>query len=173
MTSSVSLHSVEAVGPDGSRDPVVLRSTEAGIATAFTANSELYTRASARFEAGDGLTLVLDSGVAYRRYTNTPSYVTVAVTPGVSSPAASYPVIATDAFLDNDLLEVGMRLNLRPLGVGGAVGEVIGTIPSVPGVDPNPPLVLLIDLPSYQAMKYVPGQTIKKRGDVARRQQSK
>lgn len=160
VTSSVSLHSVEAVGPDGSRDLVVLRSTEAGIATAFTANSELYTRASARFEAGDGLTLVLDSGVAYRRYTNTPSYVTVAVTPGVSSPAASYPVIATDAFLDNDLLEVGMRLNLRPLGVGGAVGEVIGTIPSFPGVDPNPPLVLLIDLPSYQAMKYVPGQTI-------------
>lgn len=158
ISAIVSVLSLEAVDGDGSTTALELAPSEVSVGAHLPETSDIFTPPTARLEAGEGLTFAVSPGLSFRRFTGSPTDVTVAVMPGSSRIPLSFPIVVTEA--GGDELVEGARLNLRALGLGQATGVIIGRLPTFPGVEPEPPLVVLVDLPTFQALSYVPGQPI-------------
>jgi hypothetical protein len=68
--------------------------------------------------------------------------------PGAQPPAASLPVLASDAYLDATGSRVGQAVDL-PLGSGRYPATIVASVHRFPTADPSAPLVVA-DLPSFE-----------------------
>jgi hypothetical protein len=82
-----------------------------------------------------------------------------AIRPPVSPPG-TYPVVATTSWLDSSIRQVGDELIFEALGVGSSRAVVVGAVESFPTTRPGMREVIVVDLPTYQAIRYSPGWPI-------------
>ncbi len=158
----VSMVSARAVDSDGTTTPITMESSGLSISFHPSRMTELFLSPRVGWQQSDGpgFTFNLFPGLGERRNGPGRGDLTLAIDPSGPPLPQTFPVVATEALLDEGVWEVGMRINLRPLSLGAASGEVIGTIPAFPGVDATPPLVMLVDLPTFQALRFTPGEPI-------------
>lgn len=161
-TTVVSLLAAQVRDRDGTSTAVDLERSGLVVDWHTPRTTEVIERPRVGWEPSDRAVFAFElyPGLGLRRSLPGVGEVIVAVTPDGTPLPQTFPVVATAALADEGLWEVGMRVNLRPLGLGSTTAEIIGTIPAFPGVDPNPPLVMLVDLPTFQALRFVPGETI-------------
>jgi hypothetical protein len=162
MSGLLTLVSAEAADASGSASPVHLDPSGVDVSAVAPPQTDVFRPPAARVEPGGGLTVEIDTGLVYRRFSGQATEIVVGIQPGSARLRDVFPVIATEAALQSGAWEVGMRVNLRALDLPNASAELIGTIPGLPGVDAAPPLVVIVDLPSYQALSYEPGAPIQR-----------
>lgn len=163
-TALVSMLSAEVVDTAGESKAFAAGDSDYSVTLRPSRSTDLFTRPQVNLEGSDtaAFTFKLFPGLGARRNLPGRGELTVAIAPAAPPISTVFPVVATNALLDEGVWQVGMRLSLRPLGLGSASGEIIGTVPAISGVDSNPPLVILVDLPTYQALKFEPGEPIER-----------
>lgn len=158
----VSLLSAEVHDLSGTDSPLKLDRSNLAVDWYTPRNTEVRERPTVAWKAHDDALFAFEvyPGFGLRRNLPGVGDLIIAVTPNGPPLAKTFPVVATDALADEGVWEVGMRVSLRPLGLGAANAEIIGTIPAFPGVGSTPPLIMLVDLPTVQALRFVPGEPI-------------
>lgn len=158
----VSLLDAQVEDRAGRHTPVDLTGPGMSVDWHAMPTTEIIERPTVQMRPLDGaaFSFELYPGFGLRRNLPGVGELIIAITPQGPALPQTFPVVATEALAEEGIWEVGMRVNLRPLGLGAATGEIIGTITAFPGVDPTPPLVMLVDLPTYQALRFAPGQPI-------------
>jgi ABC-type antimicrobial peptide transport system permease subunit len=148
------LTSLRTGSATGQADEVVLDSNQWDVDVSLIEVGSLGDRPTAALApAAPGLRMGGSTGTGFGTFL-------VHLTPDGPDRARVFPILTTGEIIEDGVWSIGSRVSLQPLGLPLSTAEVIGTIDSFPGLDPNPPLVVVIDFPTYQALRYAPGQPI-------------
>lgn len=77
-----------------------------------------------------------------------------------SSPPDTYPVVTTTSWLETSIRQVGDEVLFDALGAGRSRAVVVGAVEAFPSTRPGMREVVVVDLPTYQAIRYSPGSPI-------------
>lgn len=155
LTAILALHSLGVVAPTGTETTVPLSGSEWSLTAMADQSAFVHERPTINWarQSGPGLAVRVSTGLGFGSFYS-------AITPVGPGLARTFPVVTTKDGLEDGVWELGARVRLRALSLGTITSEIVGTIEGFPGLDPTPPLAILVDLPTYQALRYVPGQAI-------------
>ena len=150
---------LRAVYEDGTTRIVTADQEWAEWETEVTAQSRAAFGASSSPPAASdtgGVTLQIETGSAF----GVPPATFSLRPPGTTLPE-TYPVIVSSGFPEATLVGVGDTVRLPPLLVAEDRVVIAGAIDAFPTVDTDLGEFVIVDLPTYQMMGYVPGHPIR------------
>ena len=109
-------------------------------------------------DADDALLFELRTGSGFG---GTAAPVTFSIMPtGTDIGDAAFPIVTTTQLLERADLQLGDEIRLPSLDTTIETGQVVAAVTAFPTVDPTQGEAVLIDLPTYQMLRYAPGRTI-------------